>query len=149
MSAKMIDADKAIAVIAAEHVLLEGEFVGDLTVPVDGCLGVGHCALGALLFAAGMDDRALRRVGEPTEWRNDSESLPRALLFEHYGIRALHADAIMGENDNGHQDMSVRRAAVIDRVRTLAANQSAHAEEDAGACDKFDEPGSSDWDDDF
>lgn len=126
----MIEREKIIAVIEAEHELINKEFAdGD-------CGRVGHCAIGALLFAAGMPNSVLHELnGEVSEW---ASSDPAAVaLREHYGLERWHASQIIDENDNVHFVIEARRRAVIACVNYLAFRQAEDPECDAVECAGF------------
>ena len=72
MTQKLIDAEKAVAVIEAEAKLVQEMYAEPLT-----CDNPGHCALGALLFAGGMSNAELLGgygPGEPGEWGDDERA---------------------------------------------------------------------------
>lgn len=133
----MIQREKIIAVIEAEHALINREFAdGD-------CGRVGHCAIGALLFAAGMPNSVLRELnGEVSEWDNSD---PAAVaLREHYGLERWHASQVIEDNDE-FLEIAERRRAVIACVSNLAFGQVDNPARDAMRCREF---GAQDDDDD-
>lgn len=129
----MINRDKVIAVIQAEHNLVHGEFV-DVS-----CENPGHCALGALLFAAGMANEELVGTTTPDDWSVDGRE--DSLMRRAYGLRRFHCEKIMSANDdNEHASIEDRRAYVIERVRDLALRAAANPSSDELRCDEYDAP---------
>lgn len=119
----LLSADLVNGKLAAEGMRIEGA-----------CRSYAHCAVGELLFQAGMTNEELRSIpAAPEEWDWDDKA-PR-LLHKHYGLRRLHADRITLANDDGGSNVpvAVRRERVMRMVRDLAARP------DFAACDEWDE----------
>ena len=148
---KMIDLDKAIAVIERDQII-NGSLVDKIVAPPNSegiwevaCESPGHCAIGALLFAAGATNEQLATwPGSPDDWSPDDK--PAQMLLDNYGIRRRHATLIVSVNDsigNGAeptQSITDRRAAVIAELRRLHSKQLADPKQDKYDCDEYDEP---------
>ena len=146
MATQTIDREKVLAVIAAEHKLIGGELVehtGDFGGPPVICESPGHCALGALLYAAGMPDKTILDLGEPSEWGFDESEEGGAAtvaLWDHYRLRRWHAQEIMVSNDDHRLDgIPERRAQVMARIATMCDVQRDDAPLDDKMCERFDE----------
>lgn len=127
----MINVEKIVAVIRAEQELIAGSLVDTGL-----CISPGHCAIGALLFAAGMTNVELQSMPDaPDEWDTDR---PFELLNEHYGIRGRHADLITHANDESLPGLS-RQDAVIKTVERLAAEQALRPMLDDMYCAEWDD----------
>lgn len=88
----MILTEKIISVLNDEHQvgLITGTMAEKVAVP--GCEGVGHCALGALLFASGVNNKRLGDWGDLTAWYG--------LLKFDYGLDQTDTDKLMHFNDD-------------------------------------------------
>jgi hypothetical protein len=147
VESRLIDAEKAIAVIEADQII-HGALVQrqqiDNEVPARGvvCESPGHCALGALLFKAGMTNEQLAFLsGDPEDWNPKGDTAE--LMQTTYGLRRLHAHEIMMANDSEQHafaadPMDVRKARVAQTVRLLAIKQAADPARDRADCDKWD-----------
>lgn len=126
---------KVIRQEAAAHKLIEGTLIGN---PEDrrfqqpkGCKGVGHCALGALAFAAGVSNQRLMYMGgTPSSF----PSIVHRKLWETYRIDADDMDIIMGANDGVHYSLTFtdkerirvikeRRDAVLKAIEKIGKNK--------------------------
>jgi hypothetical protein len=88
---------KMVRVIESEPFLIHGNLVAEPDTLVPQCQGLGHCAIGALLFAAGISNKRLERVD------GDIESLTpamRQVLKTNYGLNMDDAEFIMEVNDD-------------------------------------------------
>lgn len=134
---KPIDREKVIAVIQAEHNLIDGALVEGT------CESPGHCAVGALLYAAGMSNAELNALsGAPAEWEPGGNAA--LLMLEEYGLDRAHAHQIVSANDNvihseqGDDEVQAsRRAMVIETVHRLADRQASRPDDDARECMEF------------
>lgn len=124
-----IDVEKVVAVIKAEDDLIANEYVG-----VDVCDSPGHCAIGALLFAAGVPNERLNEIDGPEEWFGKDEDIADTLRNA-YGLHRWHALEIIHANDDAQDS---RPAAVIARVRGLAEDQRLMPAKDRARCETFD-----------
>lgn len=128
---KMIDGKKIIASIKEEHNLIEGNlYLGEICFADDkSCRSEGHCAIGKLLFDAGMSNEQLAKAPSSGFKWNSREA---KLLWEHYGLRPWHAEQIIRTNDyvmygrlTPKQEIRLRRKQVIDTVKELVSKQKA------------------------
>lgn len=114
---------KMLSVIKREHDLVDGLYTesasawGAQALASRACENPGHCAIGALLAAAGVGDRYLRTLkGVPENWPRQKRAA-RVLRAE-YGLTPQLAERIMTANDasvNG----SPRRARVLRVIRRM------------------------------
>jgi hypothetical protein len=106
------------------------------------CQGAKHCALGELLFRAGMPDEALFALSDdPCEWEPDAEATQ--LLWSVYGIRRYHAVEIFSANDlvnSGQETPEMherRRQEVFATLRDLAETQQEDPVVDTRLADEY------------
>ena len=84
------------------------------------CKGVGHCAVGALLFAAGVPNALIRQLDNGA---NSWDHHYYLLLRRTYGVTSDQVGELMGENDQtpGNSDTSIeeRREALYEKIDRL------------------------------
>lgn len=126
--------EKMVAVIEAETRLIEDLLVEhrhELTLGLVVCQNPGHCAIGALLYAAGVTNEELSHSkGDPEDEFGWEVKWDR-VLWDAYRIDREDAKAIVGANDNYGDDLvedvedpdpepfATRRREVIDTIRAL------------------------------
>lgn len=116
---------KMLRVIKAEHDLIDGLYIETAGAWASlQCDNPGHCALGSLLVAAGVDDRYLLRLkGTPGLWSYRKRAM--RVLRDAYGLTRDLAERIMNANDeaSGQSDRRTRVLRAIRRLpgRTVAA----------------------------
>lgn len=82
------------------------------------CGHAGHCAIGDLLFAAGVPNEKLLRTSNP-------DSKMQQLLEDEYGIQRDMTDTIMSMNDE-RSDLCERRKDIIGYLKScVSETQSA------------------------
>lgn len=82
--------------------LISGTLVKDGPVEVEGvavCKGPGHCAMGALMFAAGFSNKSIDRFENGQGLGNYSKGPVARKLFDVYHIDEQDASAIITGND--------------------------------------------------
>ena len=98
-----MDKEKIIKVLEAEQALIATSVVH---YKKRRCGHPGRCAIGALLFAAGVTDKQLWEIEEVTQRCSDTEAIwglfPEYgdLLYLTYGLDECQAAQIMSENDS-------------------------------------------------
>jgi hypothetical protein len=105
-----VQKEKIASVIKAEQKLLAGCLVDSFA----RCDNPGHCAVGALLYEAGMSNRELSAMwGHHTLW--GPGSVAARLLASEYGLTRDLAQIIVNWNDSIGDDtqMDLRRARVL------------------------------------
>jgi hypothetical protein len=119
----MVNVKQMIEVIEAEARLTSGAYVeGALGGTPLACEQPGHCAMGALMVAVGVDDEDLRRLTEPCAF---GLPLLRA-LHDAYGTDVGDYNAIIHANDSSGKlqfdaalEFAERKRVVIDRIRMM------------------------------
>lgn len=111
-----VQKEKIRRVIKREH-----DLIGSNLVSRERCDNPGHCAVGALLFAAGCSNRYLASVSDgPLNWSPRSKAA-RVLQTE-YGLTRDMASRIAGANDALYDATAKqRRAEVFAAIADLPA----------------------------
>lgn len=115
-----INKEKVISVITNAEKLIKNTLVQPP------CKKPGRCAVGELLFRAGITNKDLRLMEDsPDEF--PTERL--LLLYRHYGLTRSHLGKIVGSNDNCNVDGTYRKVAVSEIVNTVNKLKSGQFEE--------------------
>jgi hypothetical protein len=135
---KPIDVEQVVAIIRAEQHLIHGALIE--TDPK--CKSVGHCAVGALLAAAGFTSKQIRAMQpSPMEWNRDATGR-RALdkMQTQYGLQQHDLRELVTTNDSVASESAVddscallvpkgelkrRQRVVIETVKTMARTRAA------------------------
>ena len=101
---------KIIDVLVEERALINGELSAN---DIRRCGHPGRCAIGALLFAAGMTDKEMRECVGTISSKSKTDVAARNLLWETYGIGLGHLRRIMRYNDTA-EDSDYAEACGLD-----------------------------------
>lgn len=93
------DVQRMVQVIEAEPLLISGQLV---------CRSAGHCAMGALMFAAGITNEEMATDGIANDVSEEQPEYVARRLYDWYRLDQEVAIAIMNANDNHGED--VRRS---------------------------------------